>query len=398
LSWAAALAVAATLLLPAVQPQALALGAHGSYQPNCPPPCPQPRPSGYHRLVFDRRSGQVYLFGQFSEFTIADAQIFDVWAFSLATQRWRRLWHSDTYFSPFNYDSLALDEQSGKVIFYQPFAPGPAWDYTGVETWAYNIQTNTFEKMQSVDQPDQPPMRWGSRMAYDPGVDRVILFGGSDLMTGDPLNDTWAYDYESNSWVMLAPTLSPPTHNFHDMVYHPLAHRIVMFGGPRFPPFGRPGEEYFLVGDTWAFDSENNTWIDLQPSNPPPARYYHSMGYDPWSNQIIMFGGVPVGPLADETWPHEATLNETWAYSYSHNAWQQLTPAVSPSPRAWQGMIGTWLGPLMFGGGPDRMAYTNESWLYRAFDSRWKQVLPCHNPGGSGIPGSPRHLFPGAKP
>ena len=65
----------------------------------------------------------------------------------------------------------------------------------GSETWAYDFNSNTWTKMNPVVHPSG---RWGHVMAYDEESKRVVLFGGGTGIT--PSNETWAYDFNSNTW------------------------------------------------------------------------------------------------------------------------------------------------------------------------------------------------------
>ncbi len=322
----------------------------------------QPPARGYSRLIYDPTSETVYLFGGSTQFGLWDLDLFDVWAFNLHNKQWRLVWQSSDYYPPFNYDSLAFDAQSGKVILFQPFAPGPFPDYSEIQTWAYDLATNTWQNMQPAT---APSMRWGSRMTYDTESDRVILFGGSDANTSETLNDTWAYDYDSNTWVDLQPTGDISPYHFFDMVYDPAIDRILLFGGTRLVD-----GVWTTQNDTWAFDYNTNTWTDRQPAVSPSPRAYHSMAYDAKTDQIISFGGI----LSDEAWPNEPTLGETWAYSYAANTWRQITPKEAPAARAWQTMIGTKNETILFGGGPSRWTYTAETWSFNARSEKWKLI------------------------
>ena len=311
----------------------------------------RPPARGYSRMVYDAKSEKVYMFGGFSEFGWW-MDILDVWAYDPHGKSWQQVGELDSL----DYDALAFDSQSRKVIVYQPFA------VEGVETWAYDIESNTWENMNPTD---QPSWRMGSRMVYDAESDRVILFSGADLDTGEMLEETWSYDYESNTWINLQPTVSPSPRVFYDVVYHPEVDRIVMFGGET-----AVDDVFVLLDDTWEYDYNSNTWTELQPSVAPTSRCYHSMAYDRRSNQIFIFGGV----LNETDWPYEPTIDETWAYDYDVNIWKQLSPKKSPSERSWQQMVGTKNEVIMFGGGPSRWTYTNETWSYNSRSNKWKEI------------------------
>lgn len=72
-------------------------------------------------------------------------------------------------------------------------------------TWAYDLDTDTWEEMAPAV---GPPRRTGHMMAYDHDSDRVILFGGITA-SDDALGDTWSYDFNNDSWAEMTPVSSP---------------------------------------------------------------------------------------------------------------------------------------------------------------------------------------------
>ncbi len=325
---------------------------------NCPT---HPSARGYSDMVYDWTTGTAYLFGGIDHVTPSlDYPLFDVWSYNSFTRHWKRLFNSDTAYNAFQRDAVAFDPHSKKVVLFSTFVNCNDFG-CGVETWIYDIATNTFE---NVTPAVQPSLRWGSRMVYDVESKRAILFGGSDGYTTETLNDTWAYDFESNTWTEMNPVVSPPPHHFAAMVYHPFAERVILFGGGII----QTGE---LLNDTWAYDYNRNTWTDLRPANPPPARAYHTLAWDLWSNKIILFGGV-------STSGYEPVLGDTWGLDLKSNAWIKLKPKGSPSARAWQVSEGTWSGPLLFGGSPLHDNYTDDdTWSYLSIERRWVQIGAC---------------------
>src|SRR6266508_7007684 len=63
-------------------------------------------------------------------------------------------------------------------------------------------------------------------------------------------------------------------------------------------------------------------WVELSPNNPPPARSYLALTYDPVSGKIIAFGGF------DGT----GYLNDTW--SFDGTSWMQIATQSAPPARA----------------------------------------------------------------
>lgn len=351
-----ALGATVMLLLPAVQAQDAPAAATGGLhrQVQCPP---HPSARGYAMTAYDWTTGTVYLFGGVDEATPSgDYSLFDVWSFTTATQRWTRCLQSDRFYNAFQRDAIALDPRSKKVVLYSTFV-NCNWDdpwYCGVETWIYDIRRNTFENVTSGT---EPPLRWGSRMVYDAQSRRAILFGGSDGYTAQTLNDTWAFDFETNAWTLMGPAVSPPPHHFAALAYHPLADRVVLFGGYDI-------WQDAVLNDTWTYDYDTNTWTELHPEASPPPRLYHAMAWDVRSNRMVLFGGV--------SYPYAPLLGDTWSLDLKRSTWTPLTPTSAPSPRAWHVLEGTWGGVLLFGGSPQHEHYTyDDTWIFDSRCTRW---------------------------
>lgn len=321
-----------------------------------------PAARGYSRLVYDERADQVLMFGGFKTMAM-NADLWDIWSLDSRTFTWRLDRQEDAFSLPYNYDCLALDAQSQKVIVYTI-----EWDDAGqatgvVQTWAYDIATATWVQMAPAV---QPPARWGSRMVYDSKADRLLLFGGTDAVTFVTLADTWAYDVESDAWVQLQTTGSITPLHFFDMAYVPEVDRTILFGGLTSPG----GDKWTLMGDTWAFDFNTLTWAKLKPQTPPAPRAYQTLVYDPISGDLIQYGGT----LSHENYPAEPTTDETWRYSVAENAWHRVITAVSPGKRAWHQAVGTPAGLILFGGGESRSDYVNDTWLFSPEDDTWRKL------------------------
>jgi hypothetical protein len=323
----------------------------------------QPHPSarGYAAMAYDWKTGKAYLFGGVDEsIASGDYTLFDIWSFNSATRRWKKLFQDPdgSFYNAFQRDAIALDPRSKKVVLYSTFV-NCNWNIPlcAVQTWIYDIRRNTFKNVTSGT---EPPMRWGSRMVYDAESHRAILFGGSDGYTAETLNDTWAYDFETNIWTLMGPAVSPPPHHFAAMAYHPAADRVVLFGGYDI-------WQDAVLNDTWAYDYNTNTWTELHPDVSPSPRLYHTMTWDALSNQLILFGGV--------SYPYRPVLDDTWALNLTENTWTPLTPKVSPSPRAWHVAAGTWQGVLLFGGSRKHSPFTNDdTWIYESQCNRWVKI------------------------
>jgi hypothetical protein len=169
----------------------------------------------------------------------------------------------------------------------------------------------------------------------------VILFGG---WNNGVLNDTWAYDYASNSWTNRNPTNPPPVRSSHTLAYDASAGKVILFGGTN---------DVDLLGDTWAYDYATNSWTNRNPANPPSTRFAHAMAYN-GAGKVILFGG----------WGSNDRLNDTWAYDSAANSWSQVSTSPTPPARyghamAYDAAAGK---VILFGGYNSGSDYYNDTW------------------------------------
>lgn len=109
----------------------------------------------------------------------------------------------------------------------------------------------------------------------------------------------------------------PPGNLNFAMAYDSARGRTVLFGGVASP------------ADTWEWDGR--VWTNVTSSARPSGRLGHAMAYDSARNRIVLFGGFPAGTSASEA------LADTW--EWDGTTWMEVTPALSPPPRALHGMV-----------------------------------------------------------
>lgn len=239
---------------------------------------------GYHGLV-DVPGDGVLMVGGFTR--PGSGQLFETWAFS-ETDGWVDLGADD---SPFAGEAIDLHRPSGTVV-----------NVLGGAVAAYDRASNAWSPSETQE---GPAALFGPRMAYDAESDRFIYFGGWDGATNESFSEeTWAYDHGSSSWEQMRLDGSPPGRNFHHMAYDVDSDRVILFSS------GTTAETF---GDTWAYDYDSDTWAQMAPTESPPPRSYGAMAYDPVSDRMILFGGVDLAedPMAD-TWAYDYD-SDSWA-------------------------------------------------------------------------------------
>jgi hypothetical protein len=136
----------------------------------------------------------------------------------------------------------------------------------------------------------RPSARRSAVMVYDPVRHRLILFGGSDPM-GQSLGDTWEFD--GTAWTQATPIVSPPARQSSAMVFVTTRGKPLLYGGAGAVTYD----------DTWEYDAAASTWSPLSLPTKPSSRAGHMMAYDPGRNVVVLFGGSS-GFLS--------TRNDTW--------------------------------------------------------------------------------------
>ena len=240
--------------------------------------------------------------------------------------------------------AMAYDSESDRSILFG----GYSGSYEG-DTWAYDYNTNTWTLVKASG-PGTPPIRSQHTMAYDTESDRVILFGGQ--YEGTPLGDTWAYDYNINTWTIMNPLTAPSPTTNHAMVYDSESDRVIIFGGPS--------------AETWVYNYNSNIWTKKTPASSPNPRSDHAMAYDSESDRVIMFGRDGGGSF------------DTWAYDYNMDAWTNLNPMTGPSSRSQHAMAYDSESDrvVLFGGS----GLTDDTWTYDFNANIWVNKNPSAKP------------------
>jgi hypothetical protein len=152
-----------------------------------------------------------------------------------------------------------------------------------------------------------PRARQAMSAIYDPVRNRMIVFGGHEGSAA--LGDVWALTLgEVPGWTELTPQGTPPgARYYHSAIYDPGRDRMIVFGGV---------VGGVRLGDVWALTlGDAPTWTQLTPSGTPPsARYGHSAIYDPVRDRMVVFSGYGSYGYADEL--HSLSLNGAPAWTH----------------------------------------------------------------------------------
>jgi hypothetical protein len=311
----------------------------GVWENVTPPASPSSRltPS----MAYDSVRHRVLLFG-------GGVSANDTWSYDPGASRWTNL---DPRNPPrmgwMGTAAMVYDVHADRFIVYGV----GVWPN---ETWAYDPVANAW---MNLNPPESPFPRHDPGIVYDAAEDLILLFGGG-VLGGQhyysAYDDTWAYDYNANTWTLLHPVVSPDRRFGAAMTYDPVEDQVVLFGGCA----NGLDIECNLVNDTWAYSYRWGNWTNLSPPASPSPRHLAAVTYDSRDRAMILFGGADERGIYDRS----ANLNETWTYSLTANRWTNESPSPSPPGRR-QGAMA--YDPLedeavLFGG----YAYA-DTWAYR---------------------------------
>jgi len=245
-----------------------------------------------HRAVFDPPRNRQVIFGGFG----TGIYLNDPWEFRVAANDWNFLSYGALVPSARSYYGMVQDPIRGRALLIGGYsgseALGDVWSLalTGSPNWTPLSPAGSG-----------PGARLAHTLVYQPGRDRVILFGG---IGGVIYDDVWALTLSGNpTWQKLAPAGPLPAPRFaHLAVYDGLRDRMVVFGGY---------DGANSRNDLWALSlGTTPAWSRLTPSGTPPEARNSSGGvYDAVADRLVVFGGF------DAT--AQKFLNDTWSLAWS---------------------------------------------------------------------------------
>jgi N-acetylneuraminic acid mutarotase len=175
-----------------------------------------------HSMVYDPAGGRLILFGGAES---SGNSLNDTWAYDPAANNWTNLEPAGDVPPASVRGTMVYDVNGTRVILY-----GSADDSDAASgTWAYDPEANTWTDLR----PTATPSVLLGTTVYDPVGDRVILLGGlgeGSYMEVAFVDDVWAYDPAANTWTEPGPQDGAPS-VLNAAVYDPGTDRVILFGG-----------------------------------------------------------------------------------------------------------------------------------------------------------------------
>jgi hypothetical protein len=272
---------------------------------------------------------------------------------------------------PRSYGSAVLDTSTQRMIIFGGFPTDTSSTQNLNDVWRLNPALNALGgtglnwfQIRATGTPPAP--RFGHSAGYDPGSNRMIIFGGAEGRSSPCANDVWVLTNANGTsgtpaWIQLSPAGGPPpARHGAGGVYDPTSNTLIIYAG----------NNCFSTNfsDVWVLSNANGvggtpTWTELSPSGGPGQRQNVGTVYDPASNELIIFGGYP-GNGGNP-------FNDVWALSNANGSggtpvWTQLSPTGPlPAPR---GCPTATYDPTtnrmtIFGGAGDSSVLLGDTWV-----------------------------------
>jgi hypothetical protein len=203
-----------------------------------------------------------------------------------------------------------------------------------------------------------PTARSSQGMAYDPGNQQVVLFGG----VGTNVDNTWVGDWNGSvfEWTEVCDgsvECGPSGLESPVIFYDADVGQIVMQGGKI--------NSMTVSSATWVFTGTE--WIDATGSG-SPALYGHRMAYDDAANLFVIFGGTDDPSPSPPFEVLDDTHHGVWDAANSEYDWTLVTGLNPPSARCCGGMAyDRDRNELVYFGGADTNSDDlDDTWTYNA--------------------------------
>jgi hypothetical protein len=241
----------------------------------------------------------------------------------------------------------AFDETTGRLILFGGMEAGVPLGDLWVLKDSNGLGAPEWEVLSFSGGPPAP--RSDASAHLDPATNRMVLFGGR--LAGDEVSsETWILENANGlsgapRWSELAPSGEAPAGRWGAAsLYDPGANRLVVFGGSG---SGYDSSENAVGSDLWMLSEANASgatpaWVKLSPENGPPApRLLAANAYSASEGRLIVAFGEnnrrATPSRLDDLWVLDDAVGTLplVASGQSAGSFQATTPALS-TPHFWR--------------------------------------------------------------
>ena len=197
----------------------------------------------------------------------------------------------------------------------------------------FNPVSNTWQTISTVG---APQARWGHTTVWT-GTEMIVWGGYSGAFDFITLNTGAKYNPQIDTWSPVSITGAPSARFEHTAVWN--GAEMIIWGGFSCSACFAPG-----LADGALYDPGTNTWTQMQTTNAPSARGYHSAVWT--GSEMIVWGG-----------DNDAVLTDSGGiYTPEFDSWVATNLSNAPAPRHCH--VAVWTGSTMAIVGGQTTTYT----------------------------------------
>jgi hypothetical protein len=258
----------------------------------CLGPCAgSPSPRAYHAAAWDVTRRVMVIYGGADATANSPVQT-QTWEWSRTAWQQRTPLHTP---GPRAQATMAWDPVRGHVILFgggKLLGLGDTWQWDGSD-WTQIATAGPSPRMEA--------------RAITDGNNRVLLFGGEQLLAPAPYNDTWQWN--GTAWTQLCTAAAcaasaPPPRSGAAFAFDPIRNRAVVFGGGL----------NAAISDDSTYEWDGSAWA-VTATGGPSIRFDPAAIWYPDDRRILLFGGA-----------NSYSLEDTWEY---HGRGEPCTVASS---------------------------------------------------------------------
>lgn len=260
-----------------------------------------------HTWVADEARGELVLFGGLRQ----QAPVDETWTWDGSTWSER---HPVSSPSPRVDAAGTFDASINTVLLFGGFVSGSQLN----DLWSWDGSNWSL-----LDNGSGPSPRGSAGLAYDTARGAAVLFGGSGGPLHQPAslrNDTW--EWIGLGWTRRVTATAPSPREGAAMAFDPGRNVTVLFGGRTGATAGNQ------LADTWEWDGVQ--WRAIATATSPPPLLEPSLNHDQASASVLLAGTLVSGQTFDnQLWRYR---NGNWSWVFS-DANPQLGGDVVMDPR-----------------------------------------------------------------
>ena len=215
-------------------------------------------------------------------------------------------------------------------------------------TFSLDPKTNTWTDLKPRDPPTACRTVAWAAMEYDPGRDRVLLFGGGLATNPAGGAPTWIYECAGNAWRQPRLEAEPPPRCNAAMVYDQAVQGFVLFGGY---------DQAAALNDTWIFDGREERWERRVPDVAPPPMFAPAAAA--LREGKVLICGFDARQVRMGHVDRTSAVQETWIYELAGNRWIPVNGDLKLEGYRWMTAVGSAVPDvaLLVAFGPERRTY-----------------------------------------